>query len=152
MQRRSLFLTLGVLTVTGLFTPNAQAQNAPPAKPTKVGTPSVPPGRQPDKTLVFKKTPQGELKLFVYLPPGWKADDQRPGIVFWFGGGFAVGTPSQFYSQAAYLAARGLVCVCPEYRVKNAHGTGIDKCVEDARQRHALGQRVTPSWESIPST
>jgi acetyl esterase/lipase len=95
--------------------------------------PGVRPARQPDKTFTFKKTPQGELKLYVYLPPGWKATDKRPCIVFWFGGGFAVGSPSQFYSQAEYFAGRGMVCVCPEYRVKNRHGTGLDKCAEDAR-------------------
>lgn len=95
--------------------------------------PGVRPARQPDKTFTFKQTPQGELKLYVYLPPGWKASDNRPCFVFWFGGGFAVGSPSQFYSQAEYFAGRGMVCVCPEYRVKSRHGATLDQCTEDGR-------------------
>ncbi|MDO8545470.1 MAG: alpha/beta hydrolase [Opitutaceae bacterium] len=91
------------------------------------------PSRPPDRVLVFKSTPQGELKLNFYFPPGWAATDRRPAMVFWFGGGFNHGTPSQFFWQADYFASRGLVAVCPEYRIKGTHGTLIDKCVEDAR-------------------
>lgn len=54
-------------------------------------------------------------------------------MVFWFGGGFSHGGPEQFFSQAEYFASRGLVTVCAEYRVKNTHGTMVDKCAEDAR-------------------
>jgi acetyl esterase len=96
-------------------------------------TSQVRPGREPDRSMVFKKTPQGELKMVCYFPKDWKADDQRPAIVFWFGGGFARGSTAQFHAKAEYLASRGLVCVCAEYRVKDAHGTNIDSCAEDAR-------------------
>ncbi len=112
--------------------------------------PGLKPERAPDKSVVFKNTPQGELKLHLYFPPGWTAADKRPGMVFWFGGGFVGGSPAQFYRQAEYLAGRGLVCVCAEYRVKNTHGTGLDKCVEDARsamrwvKKHAAELGVDP--------
>ncbi|MDO8542036.1 MAG: alpha/beta hydrolase [Opitutaceae bacterium] len=95
--------------------------------------PKFRPSRAVDKVVVFKTTPQGQLKLHFYLPPGWSASDRRPAMVLWFGGGFNHGTPSQFFWQADYFASRGLVTVCPEYRVKGTHGTLIDKCVEDAR-------------------
>jgi acetyl esterase len=104
----------------------------------------------PDKSLVFKKTPQGDLKVYCFLPKDWKAEDRRPGMVFWFGGGFVGGTPTQFYAKAEYLALRGLVCLCAEYRVRNTHGTGLDKCVEDARsamrwvKQHAAELGVDP--------
>jgi acetyl esterase/lipase len=93
----------------------------------------VPPERAPDKSPIFKQTPQGDLRLHFYFPDLWTPHDKRPAMVFWFGGGFVGGTPAQFYSKAEYFASRGLVCACAEYRVKNVHGTGIDKCVEDAR-------------------
>lgn len=96
----------------------------------------VPPwaqARDPDEVLVFKTTPQGDLKLNIYRPQGWKAEDRRPAIVFWFGGGFTKGTIKAFSRQSSYFATRGLVCVCAEYRIKDVHGTDIDKCVEDAR-------------------
>ena len=118
--------------------PDAKAESKPDAKAAKGPRPDadlsrVNPARPPDKSIVFKQTPQGELKLYFYFPQDWKTADRRPGIVFWFGGGFTHGTPSQFYAKAEYLASRGLVCSCAEYRIKSAHGTGLDKCAEDAR-------------------
>ncbi len=95
--------------------------------------PAGQPKRRPDQEIVFKKTPRTDLKLYLYLPADWKPADQRPCIVFWYGGGFAMGTPSQFYRMAEYFAGRGLACACPEYRVKSRDGTGVDTCVEDAR-------------------
>lgn len=82
---------------------------------------------------VFKKTPQGELKLYFHFPPGWKAGDQRPAILFFFGGGWTSGDASQFFSQAEYFAARGMVAVRADYRIASIHHTTPDKCVEDAK-------------------
>jgi acetyl esterase len=39
------------------------------------------------KTFTYKKTSQAELGLKAYLPSGWNAEDKRPVIVFFFGGG-----------------------------------------------------------------
>lgn len=91
------------------------------------------PRPQPDKVVVFKQTPQGELKAHIYFPPGWSAGDKRPAIVLWSGGGFQLGTAGQFFHQAKYFASRGLVAICPEYRGRKLHKILIDSCVEDAR-------------------
>jgi acetyl esterase len=82
---------------------------------------------------VYKKTPQGELKMYVHFPKGWTAQDKRPAIIFFFGGGWSFGTVEQFRPEAEYLAQRGLVTARADYRVKNRHGTTPDKCVEDAK-------------------
>ncbi len=97
------------------------------------------PARQPlessagRRTYVFKNTPQGELKLHVFLPDGWAAGQKRSAILMLYGGGFTGGTPDQFESKARYLAGRGMVAVTPEYRIKNKHKTGPDKSIEDGR-------------------
>src|SRR5262245_66652217 len=85
------------------------------------------------KTFVFKETPQAKLEVVVHLPPGWKAEDKRPAIVFFFGGGWANGNPEQFLTQAEYLASRGMVAARADYRVKNRQGVTPDQCVEDAK-------------------
>jgi acetyl esterase/lipase len=85
------------------------------------------------KEFVYAKRPEGELKLFVHLPEGARSADQRPAIVFFFGGGWTSGTPTQFTPQAEYFASRGLVTARAEYRIKNKHNVTPDKCVEDAR-------------------
>ena len=68
------------------------------------------------ETMVYKKAGQRELHLFVEKPPAWKAADQRPAIVFFFGGGWVGGTPDQFLKQSQYLATRGMVGIRVEYR------------------------------------
>ncbi|MEY3894968.1 MAG: Acetylxylan esterase precursor [Verrucomicrobiota bacterium] len=44
------------------------------------------------ETLAYKKAGDCELQLFIDKPPAWKATDRRPAVVFYFGGGWVVGT------------------------------------------------------------
>ncbi len=81
----------------------------------------------------YKQTPQGDLLLHCFLPPGWNAGDRRPVIVFFFGGGWRNGTFAQFVPQAEYFAARGIVGISADYRILSRHRTTPDRCVEDAR-------------------
>jgi len=90
-------------------------------------------GATTQKTFTFKTVGQRELKLYCHFPPGWKATDKRPVIVFFFGGGWKGGRVGQFEPQAEYLAGRGLVAARADYRVKSRDGVTPDKCVEDAR-------------------
>ena len=66
--------------------------------------------------VVYKSVEGRDLKLFIDKPAGWKATDKRPAIVFYFGGGWVGGTPTQFVKQSEYLATRGLVGIRVEYR------------------------------------
>jgi hypothetical protein len=56
----------------------------------------------------LKNTPQGELKVGVYLPEGWQSGQKHSTILMFFGGGFTNGTPAQFRSKAEYLSSRGI--------------------------------------------
>ena len=80
---------------------------------------------------VFKSTPQGELKLHLWLPEA--EGTNRPCIVFFFGGGWKGGTYRQFARHSAYLASRGMVAASAEYRTSGTHHTTPDVCVEDAK-------------------
>ncbi|MBX2852306.1 MAG: alpha/beta hydrolase [Phycisphaeraceae bacterium] len=88
--------------------------------------------------LVYKTTEDAkgqpvELRLHVFKPEGWSADDQRPVAVFFFGGGWVGGTPQQFYPHCRELASLGMVAVSAEYRIKGKHGTSPLACVEDGK-------------------
>ena len=86
------------------------------------------------KELVYKTTPQGELKLYVFAPKGEvQIAALRPCIVFFFGGGWKSGSYLQFVPQAEYLASRGMIAICADYRILNEHKTTPDKAVEDAK-------------------
>src|SRR5687767_13909900 len=109
---RSTMSTMSLLLCTALVAPAADA---------------------PDKPVVqkftYKKTKQTDLALHVHYPPGWRATDKRPVIVFFFGGGWTNGRVEQFEPQATYLASRGMVAIRADYRVKSRHEVTPDACV-----------------------
>jgi acetyl esterase/lipase len=83
-------------------------------------------------TEIYKATAEKNLDITLHFPQGWKAEDKRPVIVFFFGGGWKKGTTKQFLIQADYFASRGIVTARPNYRLGRDLVTPA-KCVEDAR-------------------
>ncbi len=109
---------------------------------TQAKTPQQPgaaPAGAADRNLVrtslqrYKQTPQRDLFMHLYMPSYFQKGDRRPAIVFFFGGGWQAGNPAQFAYQSEYLARRGMVAGCAEYRLKNKDGVRPDTCVEDAK-------------------
>jgi acetyl esterase/lipase len=90
-------------------------------------------GFKPDKSVVYKTVGTTELKIHIFNPESHKPSDSRPGIVFFFGGGWNGGSPSQFYPHCEHLASRGMVAMAAEYRVKSTHGTTPQECVKDGK-------------------
>lgn len=93
------------------------------AEQSAVGTPQV-----------YKQVADRVLKLFIVKPADWQPTDQRPAIVFFHGGGWIGGGPTQFNQPSQYLATRGMVCVQAEYRLlqpKTKEPPLI--CVQDAK-------------------
>ncbi|NBB78738.1 MAG: alpha/beta hydrolase fold domain-containing protein [Verrucomicrobia bacterium] len=88
---------------------------------------------EPYLRLPYKTIGETELALYVFNPEGHRASDERPVIVFFFGGGWKGGSPSQFYPHSAYLASRGMVAIAAEYRVAKRHGTTPKECVKDGK-------------------
>ena len=82
--------------------------------------------------IVYKTLGDIQLKLHVYSPSG-KTKEGLAAIVFFFGGGWNGGNPSQFFPHCEHLASRGMVAVSAEYRVESRHKTTPFECVEDAR-------------------
>ena len=95
-------------------------------------------GFAPDERVLYKKAfgkkekVAEELHLEFFHPKGFAKTDSRPCIVFFFGGGWTGGNTNQFYAQSKYLASRGMVAVCAQYRrsLKTAKPVW---CVEDSR-------------------
>lgn len=107
-------------------------------------------GFAPDEVLRYKQVGDTELDLHVFNPEGHSASDSRPAIVFFFGGGWKGGSPSQFFPQCAYLADRGMVAMSAEYRVEKRNGTTPKACVKDGKsairwiRKHANELGVDP--------
>ncbi len=88
---------------------------------------------KPDQIMVYKNTPAKKLELHIFNPSGHKATDKTPAIVFFYGGGWFGGATTQFYKQSTYLASRGMVAICADYRTKNNGGVDPRGCVTDAK-------------------
>lgn len=107
-------------------------------------------GYSPDRQVVYKTVGETELKLHIFTPSDHKLSDNRPAIVFFFGGGWNGGSPSQFYPHCEYLASRGMVCMAADYRVKSRDGTSPRECVKDGKsairwiRRHAKELGIDP--------
>lgn len=104
-----------------LLTPEGQAASDPA------------PEFEPDRKIIFKTVGTKELLLHLFLPAGHSASDTRPGIVFFFGGGWKAGSPAQFFPHCSYLASRGMVAMSAEYRVESRDGTSPKECVMDGK-------------------
>lgn len=145
-MRLSLLLTAAFCSfLTPLHLP---AQGKRPKKPVELTQAGV-----ESREVVYKKTPEGELKLHFFLPP--KSDlsitVQKPCVVFFFGGGWRSGSYQQFEPQAKYLASRGLVTACADYRIFNEHKTLPDKAVEDAKSAIRWVRSHADEWGVDPA-
>lgn len=89
---------------------------------------------------VYKRIGDRELKLYVVSPPASSSTSAsakpapRPALVLFHGGGWTGGAPSQFNTQATYLASRGLVCIQVQYRLLDKSDKAPPlACVQDAK-------------------
>lgn len=100
---------------------------------------------------LYKKTPQANLHLNIFKPKDWKPGDSRPAIVFFFGGGWVGGNPSQFEPYCQHLASKGMVAIAAEYRIKSKHKTTPFECVADGKsairwvRQHATELGIDPN-------
>lgn len=91
------------------------------------------PTMEPTRSEAFKTVKGVTLQMHIFEPEGLKPTDKRPAAVFFFGGGWTGGSPTQFFPQCKYLASRGMVAMSAEYRVKGRHGVTPFECVTDAK-------------------
>lgn len=81
--------------------------------------------------VVYKRTPQGELALFVLRPT--EVGSPLPAVIYFSGGGWKNGEPHHMVANAAWFRDRGIIGIAADYRVKSRHGTTPIECVKDAR-------------------
>ncbi len=89
---------------------------------------------QDAKHFSYKKASGSNLVLNAFFPFDHDpSKDKRPAVVFFFGGGWKGGNPTQFASHCRYLASRGIVAMSADYRVKSRQGTSPFECVMDGK-------------------
>jgi acetyl esterase/lipase len=101
--------------------------------PAQAQRPGYPPEIPGARTEIYRSAEDVDLRAWIVEPSGHSADNRRPAIVFFFGGGWNGGTPGQFRQHAAYLAERGMVAILVDYRVRSRQGTLANVAVSDAK-------------------
>ena len=110
------------------------------------------PAPRRDPGRVYRRTPQGDLRLWSVTPPAAGGGEQppRPGVVWFHGGGWNRGCPQQWLGYANAVAAAGYVCLLVEYRLSEKHHTGPIDAAHDAAaamvyaRRHAAALGLDP--------
>lgn len=108
--------------------------------------PLAPAGSKP---FIYKQTQTRPLSLYVLSPPA-PAAKPRTAILFFFGGGWAGGSPNQFAAQGEYFASKGRVSILVDYRVVSRDGSTPFDSVADAKdavrwvRQHAAQLNIAP--------
>lgn len=90
------------------------------------------------------------LTLHIFKPQGIKTREKKPAIVYFFGGGWKLGTPIQFYRECAYYASKGMVAVSVDYRIEYLHHSTPFDSFADAKdairwiRKHATAYQIDP--------
>ena len=83
--------------------------------------------------VIYRTIDDSALTAHVFQPDRARWPGPRPAIVFYFGGGWVGGSPSQFFPQCEDLAeSQGMVAISVQYRTRNSHGVSPVECVDDA--------------------
>ncbi len=102
---------------------------------------------------VFKSVDGVDLRLHVFEPVG--PADNRPTVIFLFGGGWMIGNVTDFAPQAAYVAERGAVAILADYRTFCRNGVDVVDEVADAQaavswvRSHAQELGVDPTRVAV---
>ena len=84
--------------------------------------------------MIYKHTPQGDLKLFCFHPTGGENGATNPAALWIHGGGWTGGTCESFFPLARYTASRGAASFVVEYRLAKTNGTvTVANCIADCK-------------------
>jgi acetyl esterase/lipase len=97
------------------------------------GQRGYPPQIEGAEEITYKTVDGIKLNLWIFYPANHKSTDNTPAIVFFFGGVWSTGSPSQFVKHCEYLSARGMVAIVADYRVNSRNGVFAKDCVFDAK-------------------
>jgi len=82
--------------------------------------------------ILYKKTPQGDMYMYLLRPAGG-SKERLPAIVYFTGGGWVGGDVEGQIPNAAWFRDQGIIGIDADYRVKSRQGTSPLECIEDAK-------------------
>lgn len=98
------------------------------------------------RTEVYREVDGVKLQAYIFEQTPATPSLKRPAVVFFFGGGWSGGSPTQFFPHCRYFATRGMVAMAVDYRVASRQDARIVDCIDDAlgamRWVHAHAARL----------
>ena len=137
MSRAASFLSMTLILLVGF---SATAQDKP-AEKKSAGKQAAqrqkkqqqhPPKIDGAKVEVYKTVNDIKLNAWIFQPTA-DSKTAKPAVVFFFGGGWRAGSPTQFVPHCEHLAAKGIVGIVVDYRVSSRHQVKMTACVSDAK-------------------
>jgi len=107
---------------------------------------------QQRETVTYKTIDTVTLSMEVVYPPDLQPDERRPGIVFFFGGGWVGGTLKHFAPQAEHFAKRGLICFLVDYRVAKRQRTSPFESLKDAKSAMRFVRKNADRFQIYPDS
>ena len=95
------------------------------------GAKSYPPKISSDSVHIYKSIDGHDLNIWVFNP-AITTEVKVPAMLFFFGGGWNSGSPTQFVKYCERLNERGMVGIVVDYRVRSRQRVQAKSCVEDA--------------------
>lgn len=89
--------------------------------------------QRPNHEVVYKSIDGHDLALHVFKPHSRSRKGATPVLLFFHGGAWQYGSPSQFFPQCRYFSSLGLTCISAAYRIASVHGTSPAQALQDAR-------------------
>ncbi|MBI1361200.1 MAG: alpha/beta hydrolase fold domain-containing protein [Alphaproteobacteria bacterium] len=87
------------------------------------------------KSFTYKTASGRALRIHVFEPKD--AGSGHPAVLFFFGGGWRIGSVLQFVDKANYFADRGYVTAIADYRVSCRDNSDVVQSDEDARSAYS---------------
>jgi len=84
------------------------------------------------KKILYKKTPQEDMYLYV-LDPAGKTKKPLAAIIYFTGGGWINGSVADEIPTAAWFRDHGMIGITADYRVKSRHGTTPLEAIMDTK-------------------
>ena len=83
---------------------------------------------------VYRTTPQGDLRLHLFVPPAGERAPSRAAIIVLHGGGWHVGDATWTFGTAQRYASLGLLAASVEYRLSNQKDVTPAEALDDVRE------------------
>lgn len=102
------------------------------------------------RETVYYESGGVRLGIDVYRPNADKYPGVRPGILFFFGGGFRVGTRLSFRDQAEACARQGYVAFSAEYRISLRYDVNAGDSMRDGAAAWMFLRENAGKWHLDP--